>query len=143
MKFLVALDRKIPRAFQTYEEADIQDLSDSPVAELTYKELEPMTVFSEPEDEEYTEVVVERPQLTAKALKKGIHCGWLSQLYFDVDHCMDRCPKFKPEMDAVLVLYKEMYKDVQKRINQSEITSVSLRLPFLPLRHAPLFFRSP
>jgi hypothetical protein len=54
---------------------------------------------------------------------------------------MDRCPKFKPEVGAVLVLYKKMYKKMQKRINQSEITSASLRLPFLPLRHARLDFR--
>ena len=52
MKFLVALDRKIPRAFQTCEKADIQDRSDSPAAELSYEDLEPLTVLSEPEDEE-------------------------------------------------------------------------------------------
>jgi hypothetical protein len=61
VKFLVALAHKLRRAFQTCEEADIQDLSDSPVAELTYKEAEQLTVISEPEDEDYTEGVVERP----------------------------------------------------------------------------------
>jgi hypothetical protein len=66
----------------------------------------------------------------------------LVDYFFDVDLFMDRCPKFKPEMDAVLVLYKEMYKNVQKGINQSVITSASLRLLFLPLRHARLVFRS-
>jgi hypothetical protein len=82
MKFLVALDHKIPRAFQSCEEADVQDLSDSPAAELSYEELEPLTVLSEPEDKEWTEGTEERLQLTTRALKKGIHCGWLSRLLF-------------------------------------------------------------
>jgi hypothetical protein len=46
----LALDRKIPRAFQTCQEADIQDLPDSPAAESSYEELETLTVLSEPED---------------------------------------------------------------------------------------------
>jgi hypothetical protein len=44
MNFLVALDHKIPGAFLTCEEADIQDLSDSPAAEVSYEENESLTV---------------------------------------------------------------------------------------------------
>ena len=66
----------------------------------------------------------------------------LVDYFFDVDDFMDKCPKFKPEMDAILVPYKKMCKNVQKRINQSEITSASLRLPFLPLHRTRLVFRS-
>jgi hypothetical protein len=35
--------------------------------------------------------------------------------FFEADHFMDSCLKFKCEMEAVLIPYKEMYKDMKKK----------------------------
>ena len=52
------------------EEGDNWVFLDSNAAKLTEEDLEEMTVFSEPEDED-SDVVVERPQLTSSALKEA------------------------------------------------------------------------
>jgi hypothetical protein len=51
-----------------------------------------------------------RSQLTTSALKKGLQMvDDLVDHFFEIDHFMDRCLKFKCEMEAVMALYKEVY----------------------------------
>jgi hypothetical protein len=40
--------------------------------------------------------------------------------FFEVDHFMERCLKFKREMEAVMATYKVAYKDMQKEAKQRE-----------------------
>jgi hypothetical protein len=67
---LVLASDVLEERFQIVEEGDIQEAFDSHDAELTAEDLERLTAVSEPENEE-TEAVVERFQLTASASKRG------------------------------------------------------------------------
>jgi len=47
-----------------------------------------------------------RPQLTVNALKKGVQVADTSDShFFEFDQFMDRCLKYKHEMEAVMTLY--------------------------------------
>jgi hypothetical protein len=85
-------------------------------------------VFSEPENED-SYAVVERPELTASAVKKYLQLVDV----FEVDHLMNKCLKFKHKMEDVMASYREVYEDMQKQ--QSNRRS-PLAVFCLPLRHA-------
>jgi len=52
-------------------------------------------MFNEPEDEKASEVV-KRPHLTTSALKKDLQMAdGLVDHFFEVDHFLDRCLKWK------------------------------------------------
>jgi hypothetical protein len=66
------LVRKFPaEGFQDWKKADSQEVLDPPAFELT-EYLEELTALSDPEDEEYSDAVVQRPHLTTSAVKKGL-----------------------------------------------------------------------
>jgi hypothetical protein len=81
------------------EEADIQKFLSSHAAELIEESLEQLTALSE--DEEDSETVVQRPQLTTGALKKGLQM--VSDLVvhlFEVEDFVERRMKFKHTIEA-------------------------------------------
>jgi len=59
---------------------------------------------------------------------------------FEDDHFMSSCSKLKRKMDTALASYKEVYKDMQKKIKQLSITSFcTMYSVFLPIIHATTF----
>ena len=81
--------------FQDWKEADSQEVFDPQDFELT-EDLEELTALSEPEDEEYSDAVVQRPQLTTSVMKKGLQLAdKLVDHLFDIDNFMDRCLRYK------------------------------------------------
>jgi hypothetical protein len=73
--------------FSDLGEADVQEVLNFHAAELIEEDLEQLTVFSEPEDEEDSEVVVKRLKLTTSVLKKGLQISdYLVDHFFEVDH---------------------------------------------------------
>jgi hypothetical protein len=60
-------------------------------------------MLSEPEDEENSDTVLDRPLLTASTLKKGLQVmDYLVSNLSEVAHFVDRCLKFKHEIYAVM-----------------------------------------
>jgi len=54
--------------------------------------------------------------MTSSALKKCFQIGYDQVCYvFKINHFMDKCLKFKHEIETVITPYKEMYKDMQKK----------------------------
>jgi hypothetical protein len=47
----------------------------------------------------------------------------LDDHFFEVDHFLERCLKYKRYMKAVMAPYKVVYKDMQKKAKQLNITS--------------------
>jgi hypothetical protein len=82
------------------EDGDIHKVLDCPAAELTKKDLVQVTAVCEVYDEDF-EAVVERPQLATSVLKKGIQMSDNLGHFFEVNHCMVRCLKFKHDMEDV------------------------------------------
>jgi hypothetical protein len=65
-----------------------------------------------------------RPKLTISAPKKGLQMADdFGDHFFELVHFMDRCMKFKREMEAVMAPYKEVYKDMRKQTKHPKITS--------------------
>lgn len=76
-------------------------------------------MLCEPKDDEDSDYVVERPQLTASTLKKGLQMvDDLVDNFFEVNLFMDICLKFKHNMDSVMTPYKEAYNYMQKKAEQ-------------------------
>lgn len=85
------------------EEADIQEVLESHAAELTQEDLEHLTAHREPEGES-SDTVVDRPQLTTSALKKGLQVvDDLVHNFFEVNHLIGRCLKLQHDMEFVMV----------------------------------------
>jgi hypothetical protein len=85
----------LAEGFQDSKEADSQEYFDPQAFELT-EDLEELTALSEPEDEEYSDAVVQRPQLTTSVMKKGLQLADnLVDHLFDIDNFMDRCVRYK------------------------------------------------
>jgi hypothetical protein len=63
------LAHKVPGGLTDLENTDIQEVLISHVAELTEEELEGLRVLNEPQG---SDSLVEKPQLTITALKKGL-----------------------------------------------------------------------
>ena len=90
------------------EEGDIWVFLDSHAAELTEEDLEQLTVFSKPEDEDW-DAVEERPQLTTSALKEVLQMvNDLTVLFFEDSHFMDKCLNSKHKVAAGMTLCKEV-----------------------------------
>jgi hypothetical protein len=94
------LARKFPaEEFQDWKEADSQEVLDSQAAELT-EDLEKLTSLSDAEDED-SDGVVQRSELTSSAMKKGLQLAdKLVDHLFRVENFMDRCLRYK--MKAVM-----------------------------------------
>jgi hypothetical protein len=91
------------------EEADLQKSLDSYASQLTEEDHEQLWAFSESEDKEYSDTVVEWPQLTTSVLKKCLQVVDDSFYhFFRVDHFLDRCPSFKNKMEAAVAPYTKM-----------------------------------
>jgi PHD/YefM family antitoxin component YafN of YafNO toxin-antitoxin module len=68
-------------------------------------------------------LVVERPQLPITALKKGFQMVYdLDHHLFETNHFMHRCLKFKHKTPTVMMIYKEVYKAMQKKAEHLKIT---------------------
>jgi len=85
------------------EEADNWGIVSS-AAELTEEaDLEQWTALGEQEEEDSN---MSRPKLTVNAPKKGVQVVDTSDShFFEFDQFMDRCLKYKHEMEAVITLY--------------------------------------
>jgi hypothetical protein len=97
--------------FPRLEEGDIREVFGCHAAELTDEEedLEQLTGLSEPQHED-SDVVVGRSDLTTSALKKSL------QIVDDLVDCfMDRCTKFKQEMEVVMVPFKGFIRTRRRR----------------------------
>ena len=95
-KNLLLLARKFPvEGSQDWKEADKQEVFDPQVFQLT-EDVEELTALSEPEDEEYSDAVVQRPRLTTSVMKKGLQLAdKLVDHLFDIDNFTDRCLRYK------------------------------------------------
>ena len=91
-------------------------------------------MLCEPKDDEDSDNVVERPQLTAATLKKGLQMvDDLVDNFFEVNLFMDMCLKFKHNVESVVTPYKEVYNYMQKKAEQVMFISLSSLLsPLLP-----------
>jgi hypothetical protein len=92
-------------------------------------------MLGEPYDVGNSNTVVERPQLTAIDLQKGLQmvCDLVDN-FFEVNNFMDRCLIFKHIMEAAMATFKKVYEDMQKwQSNQiSTLSSTSLQSQILP-----------
>jgi hypothetical protein len=90
-------------------------------------------VLCEPKNDEHSDNVVERPQLTASTLKKGLQfVDDLVDNFFEVNFFMDMFLKLKHNMESVMTPYKEVYNYVQKKAKQVMFISLSSLLSPLP-----------
>jgi len=73
---------------------------------------------------------VERPQLTVTALNKGLQmvCD-LFDNFLEVNNFMDRCLIFKHTMEAAIATFKKVYKDMEKKAKQPNITPIFTKSP--------------
>jgi hypothetical protein len=103
-------------------EADIQTVFELHAAYLSEEDREQISVLSGPEDE-YSDDVTKRPQLTS-AVKKCIQLvDDLVHYFFEVNHFINKCLKYKHKIEAVLTLFIEVYEDLQKKAKELTITS--------------------
>jgi hypothetical protein len=132
-KKLLFLALKFPvEGFYDWKEDDSQKVFDPQAFELT-EDLEEVTAFSEPEDEEYSDAVMQRPQLTTSVMKKGLQLAdKLVDHLFNIGNFTDRCLRYK--MKTVRELsgncqgtYKCLYRNMQKKAKQSRITSFFIK----------------
>jgi hypothetical protein len=63
--------------------------------------------------------------------------------FFEVDHFMERCLKFKREMEAVMATYKDVYKDMQKKAKQPKIAAFFTRSSVSPSAMYSVSFSHP
>jgi len=105
------------------EEAQTQEIHWSQAVESTNDNLEQLTVINEPEAEDF-EAVVEKPQLTTSALKKGLQMmdNSIISLRMNVSDKLG-----KHEIKAITIPYKGVCKDMQKKVKQSKIASFSIQ----------------
>jgi hypothetical protein len=76
--------------FPSLEKTDVQEFHD-------------LKVLCEPKNDEDSNNVVERPQLNANTLKKGLQMvDDLVDNFFEVNLFMDMCLKFKHSMESVM-----------------------------------------
>lgn len=88
-----------------------------------------------PEGKEDCATLVERCQLTASAVKKGVQGA--EGL---VDNFMDGCLKFKQAKKDVMTQYRDVYKDMQKKAKLLHITFFRTKcFVFLSAVHCMLF----
>lgn len=80
-------------------EADIQEVLISYAAELTEDDLEWLTMLRVPDNKADSDIVVERPLLSASDLLKGVQMvdDWVDH-FLEADQFMDRCLKFQQEV---------------------------------------------
>jgi GTP1/Obg family GTP-binding protein len=70
------------------------------------------------------DTLVEMSQLTTSALKNGLQMVFdLHYRFFEVQFLLDRCMKCKYELDSLIALYQEVYKNMQKFAEQSTVIS--------------------
>jgi hypothetical protein len=105
------------------EEAQTKEVHWSQAVESTNDSLEQLTVINEPEAEDF-EAVVERPQLTTSALKKGPQMmdNSIISLRMNVSDKLGR-----HEIKAIKIPYKMVCKDMQKKVKQSKTASFSIQ----------------
>jgi hypothetical protein len=73
---------------------------------------------------------VERPQLTVIALNKGLQMACdLADNFLEVNNFMDRCLIFKHTMEAAIATFKKVYKDMEKKAKQPNITPIFMKCP--------------
>jgi hypothetical protein len=63
--------------------------------------------------------------------------------FFQVGHFMERCLKFKREMEAVMAPYKDVYKDMQNKAMQPKITSFFTKSSVFPSAMHSISFHHP
>lgn len=87
------------------EEAEIKELLHSHTPQVTEEDLEQLTSLTERDDQD-SDAVVKRPQLSSSALKKGLQMADdLVSNVFEVNHFINRCLKIKYKMEAVTAHY--------------------------------------
>ena len=105
----------------------------SHAVELNQEKFEQLTALSEFRKEEVSDPIVERPQLTSSARKKGLQIGNDQVHYvFEINHLMDKCLKFKHAIETVITPYKEMYKDMQKKAEHLKMTPFFIKSSVSP-----------
>jgi len=84
------------------KEADVQNVLDSLVAELTKKELKDLTALSE-KDENNSDPIVRKNQLTPSAVRKSLHkAGDLGDYLFELEHFVGMALTFQHETETVM-----------------------------------------
>jgi len=85
------------------EEADNWGIVSSAAELIEEEDLEQWTALCEQEEDSD----MSRPQLTVNALKKAIQVADTSHShFFEFDQFMDRCLKYKHEIEAVMTVYR-------------------------------------
>lgn len=111
--------------FSKFEKADIREVIGSHATELTEDDLEQLTMLNKPEDFD-TYVVVARPQPTSSALKKTFQMvDDLLDHFLQINNfLLDRRVKYWHKMEAIMVPYKVVHRDMYKKANQLKFTSL-------------------
>uniref|UniRef100_UPI00358EF42B tigger transposable element-derived protein 1-like isoform X1 n=1 Tax=Myxine glutinosa TaxID=7769 RepID=UPI00358EF42B len=92
---------------------------------LTEEDSEELIKSSEGDEDSEEEVVV-KPQLNLKSLSEVLQLAKaLSDRVFEVDPFMARSIKFKREVEDMIIPYKKVFKDLQKKAKQVPTTSFS------------------
>jgi hypothetical protein len=114
------------KGFENIEMTDIQELIGSHADQLTIEELEKLvTRSSENQNDPEDEVLdVIRPEFNNKSLNEIFTLSrQLSDKVFELDPNMEWSIKFKREPDHLLVPYKEIHKELEKKKKQTSIKS--------------------
>jgi hypothetical protein len=95
------------------------------------------------EDEEDYLAVVQRPNVTAIILTKGLQVMVdVIDNFLNADHFIRTSLKFMHKMEAVMAQYEEVYADIQKEAQLLKTTSFFSTSSVSRHRH-PFSFRSP
>jgi hypothetical protein len=87
-------------------------------------------VVGEPYDEGNSNTVVERAQLTVIILNNGLQmvCDLVDN-FLEVNNFMNKCLIFKQTMEAAIATFTEVYKDMEKKAKQPDITPIFTKSP--------------
>lgn len=103
---ILILAHKVQARLPDLEKADIQEVLESYVVELTEDDFEQLTAISEA-DEDDPDSVLEKSQLTTGAAKRRLRMvDDFIHSFFEVNHFVNKCQKFKHEIEAFMALYQ-------------------------------------
>jgi hypothetical protein len=95
------------------------------------------------EDEEDSLAFVQRPNVTAIILTKGLQVtDDVNDHLLNADRFIRTCLKFMHKMEAVMAQYEEVYRDIQKEAQLLKTTSF-FSTSSVPRHRRPFSFRSP
>ncbi|KYO18035.1 hypothetical protein Y1Q_0011635 [Alligator mississippiensis] len=107
--------------FEDMEELEVEELIELHAEELTDEDLAELMTNSEDEDNENEEM--EGPNFNLGTLAELFrYSKQLTDKMFEYDPSMEQSLKVKREIEAAMMPYRKIYKDLQKKAEQLPIT---------------------